>query len=50
MEKAKIDYDDYGEKIFVCPVCGYVNSLPETYKAGDEIDCVICDTSFELED
>ena len=50
MEKAKIDYDAYGEKIFVCPVCDYVNDLLETDKAGDEVDCEVCENTFELED
>lgn len=50
MEKAKIDYDVYGEKIFVCLICGYVNGLLESDKAGDEVDCEACENTFELED
>lgn len=50
MEKAKIDYDDYDEKIFVCPVCNCINNLLETDKAGDVVDCEVCENTFELED
>lgn len=50
MEKVKIDYDDYGEKILVCPICGYTNGLLESDKSGDEVDCEVCENSFELKD
>ena len=50
MKKAKIDYDDYGEKSFVCPICDCINYLLETDKADDEVDCGIWETTFELEE
>ena len=50
MEKVKIDYDAYGEKIFVCPICGYTNDLLETDEAGDKVSCEVCENTFELED
>ena len=50
MEKAKIDYDAYGEKIFVCPICNSINDLLESDKAGDKVDCEDCENTVELED
>ena len=50
MEKVKIDYNAYCEKIFVCPICGYENNLLGTNETGDVVSCEVCENTFELED
>lgn len=50
MEDAQITLDSRGQRIVLCPICGYDIDIPDDTLVGDVVHCDWCDTYIKLID
>ena len=48
MEDVKITIDSCGQRIVLCPICGYDIDVPDDKLVGDIVICDYCETSIKL--
>lgn len=50
MEDSKIEVNEAGQRITICPICGDEIILENDEIAGDTVYCELCDTPLMLID
>ena len=50
MEDANITIDNRGQRVAICPICGYDIDVPDDKLVGDIIICDCCEISIKLVD
>ena len=48
MEDANITIDSRGQRIVLCPICGYDIDVPDDKLVGDIVICDCCEISIKL--
>ena len=48
MEDANITRDSRGQRIAICPICGYDIDIPDDKLVGDIVICDYCEISIKL--
>ena len=48
MEDVKITTDSRGQRIVLCPICGYDIDVPDDKLVGDVVICDYCETHLKI--